>query len=97
VYAHLKNWVIETSMDGSAWSIVDSRINNADLNGKNVTVHFNIDESRHERCRFVRLRQTGLNHVGSYSLVLSSFEVFGDFVDCCWLTGFGNGAMGLLH
>jgi hypothetical protein len=80
-YAHLKTWVIETSMTGSEWSIVDSRTNNADLNAKNVTVRFDLDESRHERCRFVRLRQTGLNHGRTHSLALSSFEVFGDFIE----------------
>jgi hypothetical protein len=78
---HLKDWVIETSMAGVEWTIVDRRTNNAELNKQNVTIWFCIDEGRHQGCRFVRLRQTGKSHFGNDELWLSSFEIFGDFVE----------------
>jgi hypothetical protein len=79
--AHLKNWVIETSMDGFDWTIVDERTDNADLNKQNVTIWFPIEEALYRLCRFVRLRQTGRNHANFDSIWISSFEVFGDLFD----------------
>jgi hypothetical protein len=78
---HLRHWVIETSMDGNEWTIVDARTDNHELNQKNVTIWFWIAEERHQRCRFVRLRQTGKSHSKSYEIWLSLFEVFGDFFE----------------
>jgi hypothetical protein len=78
---HLKDWVVETSKDGSAWVSVDVKTGNAQLNAQNVTCYFQLPPDTSDECRFVRLRQTGRNHGGDLSIWLSSFEVFGDFFD----------------
>jgi hypothetical protein len=72
-----KSWVIETSIEGSAWVEVDRRENDVSLKGQNLTRLFEV--SRKEECRFVRLRQIGHNHYSSSDdrLVLSGFELFG--------------------
>jgi hypothetical protein len=80
-WAHLKEWVVETSMEGEDWTIVDQRTDNHELDAKNATVWFEISESYHRECRFVRLRQTGPNHAGNTALYLSAFEVFGDLLE----------------
>jgi hypothetical protein len=72
-----KSWVIETSIEGSAWIEVDRRENDVSLKGQNLTRLFEV--SREEECRFVRPRQIGHNHYSSSDdrLVLSGFELFG--------------------
>jgi hypothetical protein len=74
---NLKDWVVETSIDGHDWAIVDERRNKGELNEKNVSRYFEIQEDQQD-CRFVRLRQTGPSHNGLDTLFLTSFEVFGD-------------------
>jgi hypothetical protein len=76
-----KDWVVETSVDRSHWTVVDQQTDNHDLNARNVTKWFPLREDCDEECRFVRLRQTGRNHGGSDALALSGFEVFGDFFE----------------
>jgi hypothetical protein len=73
-----KSWVIETSIEGSAWVEVDRRENDVSLKGRNLTRLFEV--SRKEECRFVRLRQIGTNHCSSSDdrLVISGFELFGE-------------------
>jgi hypothetical protein len=73
--------VVEISIDNQVWEEVDRRENNSSLKGRNLTQLF--DVSRIKECRLVRIRQIGKNHASSsaYSdcLVISGFEVFGDF------------------
>jgi hypothetical protein len=78
---HPKTWVLEISMDGSTWAIVDERIDNYELNGRNVTCYFGIREDLRQDCRFVRLRQTGKTHNNNDYLHFSSLEIFGDFFE----------------
>jgi hypothetical protein len=79
---HLKSWVIEISMDGAHWDVIDRRDNNSTLNGFNAIRMFTLSESK--ECRFIRLRQTGPNHCSEpdYRLVISGFEVFGSLYGC---------------
>ena len=74
-----KSWVFEVSHDGSegSWEVVDRRDNNEELIGYFVTTNFAISDPPRGSFRFVRLRQTGENHSGSYCLALTSLEVFG--------------------
>jgi hypothetical protein len=78
---HLREWVVEASLDGQDWTIVDERVNNAELNNGNVSRCFDVREDLHRDCRFVRLRQTGQSHAKNDYMSFSSFEVFGDFCE----------------
>ena len=76
---HLKSWIIEVSNDGTenSWIEIDRRENNSDLNAKYVTANFKISQVPRQRFRFIRLKQTGLNHKGNYYVNISSLEIFG--------------------
>ena len=76
---HLKSWVLEVSNDGSegSWAVVDSRENNSDLNGPDLTRNFALSAPQSGAFRFVRLRQTGKNHLGADVLRISALELFG--------------------
>jgi hypothetical protein len=68
-------------MDGDTWTVVDEQKNNSQLIDVSATVGFDIDEARHTKCRFVRLRQEGGRTHPREGIWLSGFEVFGDFVE----------------
>jgi hypothetical protein len=78
---HPSNWVVETSVNGTVWTVVDEQNNNYALNGADRKVYFDIHESNWCAGRFVRLRQTGRNHADTRYLRLTSFEVFGDLYE----------------
>jgi hypothetical protein len=75
----LKDWVIEGSDDGREWKVIDSRVDNEDLEGENAIGTFEIGAP--EEMRFVRLRQTGPGHDGSTQITITAFELFGDLQD----------------
>ena len=77
---HPKTWVFEGSNDGKAWTELDHRDNNEDLNDKFAIHNFEITSNSHDTFRFIRLRQTGMNHNGSQELIINSMEIFG-FLD----------------
>jgi hypothetical protein len=77
--SNLKSWVIESSDDAVGWTVIDRRENNDSLNEKNAIGTFTIAHS--VNCRYIRLRQTGKNHYGSHSLIISSFEFFGSLIE----------------
>jgi hypothetical protein len=72
----LKEWVIEGSIDGTEWKILDVREDNDDLEGESAVGTFEINNP--EEVRFVRLRQTGKAHDGSNQITITAFELFGD-------------------
>jgi hypothetical protein len=77
---HLKSWVIEVTNDRSnvnSWIEIDRRSNNEDLNGRGIIQTFVISNPRSEEFRYIRLRQTGVNHDGNHHLTLTAFELFG--------------------
>jgi hypothetical protein len=75
---NLKDWVVEASLDGSEWTVIDSKTDNGELDNRNVTATWEVKST--EQWRFVRLRQTGLAHSGKNFLALSSFELFGELI-----------------
>jgi hypothetical protein len=77
--AHPKSWVIEGSVDGENWTELDSRINNSELDAQNVTKTWRTTERM--QSRYVRLRQTALNHCGSNYLIVSALELFGSLFE----------------
>jgi hypothetical protein len=74
--ANPKSWALEVSHDKEAWTEIDDRKGNSDLNGANITKTYQTHES--EFYRYVRLILTGPNHQGNNYLLLSGFELFGD-------------------
>jgi hypothetical protein len=72
---HIKSWVVEGSRDAKTWAELDRRAISL-LNGPNRYQTFPCSK-RGSLCRFVRLRQTGMNARGDTILALTNFEVFG--------------------
>jgi hypothetical protein len=77
--AHLKSWLVETSVDGDDWQEVDHREDNEQLNGSRFTGTFAVAGSG--ECRFIRLVTIGRNHCESDQLVISAWEIFGSLVE----------------
>jgi hypothetical protein len=77
---YLKSWAVESSDDGASWTEIDRRENNSDLNSKRAVKTFAV--SRSSSFGRIRLRQTGPNHRGNDTLVLSAFELFGAVAGC---------------
>jgi hypothetical protein len=71
----LKSWVVESSLDGDAWTEIDRKTDNRDLKGSPWRASFAV--CRSAECRFIRLTQTGKNHKGHDNLGMYTFEVFG--------------------
>ena len=72
-----RSWVLEVSNDGSTWTVVDCRDENADVATKYAIHNFAIRPRPLGKFRFVRLRQTGTNHSGRNHLVINALELFG--------------------
>ena len=78
---HPKDWVLEASTDGKTWSKLDSRRDDQHLNGRHMVYRFTIGSKPGTPYRFLRFRLTGVNHRGHNVLMISSFEVFGTYVE----------------
>jgi hypothetical protein len=74
----LQSWVVESSLDGVNWIKIDQQIDNHTLEAEPHTGSFPVSNS--SECRFIRLTQTA-NHWGHGTLILSTLEVFGTFIE----------------
>jgi hypothetical protein len=74
---HLKSWVLEVSRDGSdrSWELCDGVLDDRRLDGMGRRATYTV--ARVCTGRFVRLKQTGVNHEGNRKLCLSGFEIYG--------------------
>jgi hypothetical protein len=70
-----KSWVIEGSLDGEEWELLDQRENARELNGAGRIASFPV--AKELECRFIRIRTTGPTHIGHNYLKISYFEIFG--------------------
>jgi hypothetical protein len=77
--AHLKSWIVESSLDGVSWREIDSKEGSKALNTPEVTRVFSVSGS--SPCRFVRLVNVGRNHFGSSQLSIEAWEIFGGLVE----------------
>lgn len=88
-HSHLKNWVLEgTNAEGFSpndvqkdipaiiWESIDNRENDQNLNGLNKICTYEAPLSK-KFFRYIRLKITGPNHSGNYSLALRRIEFFG--------------------
>ena len=74
--------VIEGSIDGEKWKILDTRRDVKSPNKKSVTCTFEIQEKLegNEFYQFLRIRQTGLNAANYNKLGFSCLEFFGSII-----------------
>jgi hypothetical protein len=76
----LKSWVVESSLDGEAWTEIDRKTDNEDFKGGFAVASFAVSNSA--ECRFIRLTQTGKRHFdGSNYLAIQAFEFFGTLLE----------------
>jgi hypothetical protein len=73
---HLLQWILEGSLDGQRWTILDTR-NTQDLNGTFIVKTYECNSRSSEFFRYIRLRQTGKNSNNADYLMLSEIEFFG--------------------
>jgi hypothetical protein len=78
-WAHLKSWLVETSMDGENWREVAHEEDNKQLNGYLFIATFPVAGG--EECRFIRLVNIGRNHMGNDCLVISAWEIFVNLIE----------------
>ena len=76
--AHPRIWVLEASNDLENWDTFDKREMNNDLNGKNKVKCFSFRRS--DSYRYVRIRQTDLNHSHNNYFAISQMEFFGSIL-----------------
>jgi hypothetical protein len=81
---HLKNWVIEGSVDGQSWDELDRRENDSDLNSSHAVKTFSVSDSKPKSksgpFQMIRLRQIGPNHNNYHYLIFTAFEIFGSLI-----------------
>lgn len=78
---HLKNWVIEGSVDGEVWTQIDEQINCNSLNGRYYVHTFPLKQSQLEQeFKYIRIRQTGFNWSNNQYLELCSVEFYGKLI-----------------
>jgi hypothetical protein len=70
-----KDWVIEGSLDGNEWIEIDSKVDNEELNRKDVVKAWEVQSEEWFKC--IRLRLTGETHSGKHCCAISAFELFG--------------------
>jgi hypothetical protein len=75
VNSHMKSWILEGSMDGVNWEIIDEQRNNTKLMDDPYTDSFPV--SNPLECTFIRMTQTGPDHDESNYLAIEAFEFFG--------------------
>jgi hypothetical protein len=66
--------VVESSLDGEAWTEIARKTDNEDFKAGWETASFAASKSA--ECRFIRLTQTGQRHCGNDYLFIRAFEVF---------------------
>jgi hypothetical protein len=74
----LKSWVIESSLDGEAWTEIDRKTDTQDFKDWK-TASFAVSKSA--ECGFIRLTQTGKRRDGQDDLCIKAFEVFGTLLE----------------
>lgn len=76
----LKNWAIETSNDNKEWEVIDEVSNYSEFGGSLSTRTFKIEKQPKNEIKYIRIRLTGKDSLGTYYLGLNSFEIFGHLI-----------------
>jgi hypothetical protein len=77
----LKSWVVESSLDGEAWTEIDRKTDNQDFKKVSWTMTASFAVSNSAECRFIRLTQTGERHCADHLLRIEAVEVFGTLLE----------------
>jgi hypothetical protein len=75
----MKTWVVEGSLDGSTWTVMDRHMDTLEYSGGWNKSSFAVANPM--ECRFVRLVQLGPSHSGTRTLYVRAFELFGELFD----------------
>jgi hypothetical protein len=73
--SHPRSWVLEGSLDGNQWVVLDRREDETSLKEMNQVAEFSV--ATVGRAQFIRLRQTEKNWHGTQCLAMSAFEIYG--------------------
>jgi hypothetical protein len=73
--------MIESSVDGEAWTEIDRRTDKKDLKSNFDSRVVSFAASTPGLGRFIRLTQTGKTHFGNAFLYIYAFEVFGTLLE----------------
>jgi hypothetical protein len=73
--SNIRTWIVEGSIDGTAWAELDGQIDSDSLNGDGLKASFPV--SHPIVCRMIRLRQTGQTDRNDHILSLCSVEFLG--------------------
>jgi hypothetical protein len=68
-------WVLEASVDGSEWIVLDEQTGNSDLKGQSKIASFTTTSRR--IAQFIRIRQTRPNHNNQHYFGFRALELFG--------------------
>jgi hypothetical protein len=71
--------VVESSLDGDAWTEIDWKENNKDFEGRFPAASFAVSTSA--ECCFIRLTQTDETHNENDYLAIEAFEFFGTLLE----------------
>ena len=72
-----RHWILKASNDCSAWTTIDRRDNNDDLNGDYKVATYTCNSPSDQFYQYVRLCQTARNSKDKNFLLLSEIEFFG--------------------
>ena len=70
------SWVIETSVDGIHWEMIDVQVNVESVKKSLAVNHFTMKRSP-TPCRYVRIARIQPNESGASGICISAFELFG--------------------
>lgn len=78
---HPRNWVLECSINGKSWEVVDVRQKNSDLNGFYFVHNFPISYENNKPFKYFKIRQTGPNWSNNDHLSINRIEIFGEIYE----------------
>jgi hypothetical protein len=76
---YLRSWIVEGSLDGSNWLILDRHENNDEMTSAHPIGIFTVSQSY--KSRVIRLHQIGQNAEGNDYLILYAYELFGQLIE----------------
>ena len=76
----LRSWCLDGSLDGMTWTTLRTHTNDATLSQANLSGYWSLDGVR-SAFSYFRIMQIYPNSAGTYELVASSFEIYGELFD----------------
>jgi hypothetical protein len=78
----IKSWVVEGSLDGQNWTLIDRRTDNRDFTaGRLAQGRTSFACSHQVEARYIRLTQTDRNHWNTHALEVFDVEFFGTLLE----------------